>query len=790
MFGEDMTSKTISRPFLKKAEDILGEARKDMGLENFPFESNLSMAPLIAHWQKCCDKRRVGDLTDLVEDYVRQHPTILNPYPQVDQLLAEHQAILEVLFSGIFPVVLSENLLGYAAPPFLLQPFYVTDGLRDLLSDKQTHIKFEQFGKFDTVPFSIRACMIILDKYYQMKLDWTLPFLFKITHEGSNMEEYYKTTSVLDYVEVKTKKKAPTISREKVDYLLKHMEDEALWLEAISPEVFYFEGLFMSMMNDVTEVETLSRLRKKLLEPDSLLEESSARVIANLTRMYMRLPNVEVGISALDYPADKSVAHRYKIHYPIVEGLQRMVPEEDKNSVYEQACRLNQLQVVSDLARCKNQSPIEQALVKMGFRSLMVLPLHDAKRNIIGLMELASPEPFVFTHLKVMKLKEILSLYNHALHQARESVENQITSIIQEQYTNIHPSIRWKFTETAFNYLEQREFSQDAVLAPIIFEDIYPLFGQIDINSSTDTRNAAVQADLNKNLELLLTLLDITYDFTKFQLLKKYRYELNTKQEDLQERFDSSEEAAIGNLIVHDIHPLIRQIQRQNPVLTSTIEEYFDQVDAQLDLVYEQRHKYEQSLRSINRTIGSYLQNQEKINQKIIPHYFEKYKTDGIEYTIYLGQSLLQKGKFAQHHLHNLRLWQLKSMVELYHRLETNRPSLAIDMSVSFLIIAFDNPLSIKFLMEEKQFDVHGAYNIQYEVLKKRVDKALILGTTERLTAPDKLAIVFLQEKEKREYLEYINFLVKEQLLQSSVEELELEPVQGMAGVRALRVAF
>ncbi len=785
-----MSAKVVARPFLKKAEHILGEARKDMGLENFPFESKLSMGPLIAHWQRCCDRPRISDLTKIVQDYVDQHPTILNPYAQVDQLLEEHQSIFEVLFSGIFPVVLSENLLGYAAPPFLLKPFYVTDGLRDLLSDQNAQIRFEQFGKFDTVPFSIRACMIILDKHYDVKLDWTLPFLFSLTYAGSNMEQYYKTTSILDYVEVKTKKQAPHISREKIDYLLKHMEDEALWLEAFSPEVFYFEGLFMSMMNDVTEVETLSRLRKKLLAPNSLLDEGSARKIADLTRIYLRLPNVEVGISALDYPAENSVAHRYKIHYPIVEGLQRMVPEEDKNSVYEQACRLNQLQVVSDLSRCKVQSPIEQSLAAMGFRSLMILPLHDANRNIIGLMELASPEPFVFTHLKVMKLREILSLYNHALSQARESVENRITSIIQEQYTNIHPSILWKFTETAFNYLEQRELSQDATLEPIRFQDIYPLFGQIDINSSTKIRNLAVQADMEKNLTLLVDLLNITFDFTKFQLLKKYAYELKTRQQSLQERLDSSEESEIGNLIVQDIHPLIRQIRTQNPVLNTTIDEYFTQLDSELDIIYDERRKYEQSLGKINRTIARYLQRQERINQEVIPHYFEKYKTDGIEYTIYIGQSLLQKGRFAPHHLHHLRLWQMRSMVELYRLLEEDRPSLPIEMTVSFLIIAFDNPLGIKFVMEEKQFDVDGVYNIQYEILKKRVDKAMIAGTSERLTQRDKLAIVFLQEKEKQEYLEYIEFLVKEEMLQSDIEEVELEPVQGMVGVKALRVAF
>ena len=787
-----MSTKTTRRPLLQKAAHVLGEARRKMGLQDFPFDSILSMAPLIEHWleQKSSASGKMAEMISVLEDYVVANPDILTPYDDVGELLQRHQSMMDLLFAGIFPPLQSENIPGYAAPPFLMKPFYVTEGLRALLSDDKTEIKFEQFGKFDTVPFSIRACLIILDKYYGITLDWTLPFLFSFTYEQTGMQKYYKTSSVLDYLQVKTRQKPPEISRSKIDFLLKHMEDEELWLREISPEVFFFEGFFMSTMSDVTEVETLSRLRKKLMEPGTLLDEISAREIATLTRMYMRLPGTEVGISALDYPAENSVAHRYKIHFPIVEGLRRLVPAEDKNSVYEQACRLNRLQVVSDLNKCNNLSPIERKLKQMGFRSLMVLPLHDTRKNIIGLMELASPKPYVFTHLKVMKLKEILPLYNLALDHARQSVENRITSIIQEQYTNIHPSILWKFTETAFNYLEERENSEDAVLDPIVFRSVYPLFGQIDINSSTSIRNNAVQADIKKNLDLLIELLDITYDFTKFQLLRKHSFDLRQRRDTLLQRFDSSQEAALGSMLVNDVHPLLRQIKMQNPVLASIIDEYFYQLDTKHDLIYEARHKYEVSLKRINRIIGNHLQKQETINQSIIPHYFEKYKTDGLEYTIFVGQSLLQKGKFGNHHLQNLRLWQLRSMIEVHKLLEADRNRLPIEMTVSYLILAFSNPLTIRFLMEEKRFDVDGAYNIQFEVLKKRVDKAFLLDSEERLTNANKIAIVYLHDNEKNEYLEYFDFLITEGLLGSEIEDVELEPVQGLLGVKALRVPF
>ena len=103
------------------------------------------------------------------------------------------------------------------------------------------------------------------------------------------------------------------------------------------------------------------------------------------------------------------------------------------------------------------------------------------------------------------------------------------------------------------------------------------------------------------------------------------------------------------------------------------------------------------------------------------------------------------------------------------------------------MILVFTvNPLSISFRMDEKQFDVDGAYNIRYEIIKKRIDKAHIKGTDERLTVPGKIAIVYSQEKDAREYLKYIKYLQSKNQL-GKVEDLVLEDLQGVSGLKALR---
>ncbi len=104
------------------------------------------------------------------------------------------------------------------------------------------------------------------------------------------------------------------------------------------------------------------------------------------------------------------------------------------------------------------------------------------------------------------------------------------------------------------------------------------------------------------------------------------------------------------------------------------------------------------------------------------------------------------------------------------------------------LILAHSTPINISFRPDERKFDVDGAYNIRYEIIKKRIDKVHIKTTNERLTQPGKIAIVYSQPKEAEEYKGYIEFLQNQQLLLPVIEEFDLEELQGILGLKALRV--
>jgi len=155
---------------------------------------------------------------------------------------------------------------------------------------------------------------------------------------------------------------------------------------------------------------------------------------------------------------------------------------------------------------------------------------------------------------------------------------------------------------------------------------------------------------------------------------------------------------------------------------------------------------------------------------------------------MYIGDSISEKERFDMVYLRNLRLWQFILMCKVAAKSEKIKPLLKVPLELAHLILVQNSPLSIRFHLDQKKFDVDGTYNVHYEIMKKRIDKAEIRGKEERLTQPGKIAIVYTQPSEAQEYLQYIEYLQAGEFLKKGVEEMELEDLQGVYGLKALRV--
>lgn len=763
----------------------------ELGCHRIPYKTNLSFVPLINWWRNKLQSENAVEqfFAKEIISRVEKAPELMDIIKD-DSILDEHRDIVELLIAGIFPISIRDKQFAKVSPPFVMKEIFKTPVMERMMSDLNVSYKIGGSMEMINASMIIQACSIILNKVYDQNIPIDPGFLLTVECPSSFIQQHYRSILYSDFLEVKTLSKPKKLSQEKINELLGNVHDLSAWTEAIPPENFEINGLIGVEFVDVSQREILSNFKNELLQRDAIVKPENIQRLQQMLRSFFNAPDLRMGITAIDYPIERTIQHKYKIRYDfLAQKQENLLAPANANSVYEKACRYKENVMIDDLEKLKQKTPIEHDLIDKGIRCIMIAPLLNEEKEVIGLFEIGSPKPYGLNAFAELKFEELIPLFNLAVERSRDEIDNQIEAIIRERFTTIHPSVEWKFIESAYHLMEQEEGSDKrATPKPIQFENVYPLYGQADIVNSSNTRNHAIQADFIENLKMAKKVLSLAMEKIDFPILHHYLLETEHLLEELKEELKSNDENKIMDFIKNEIHQVLQEIVDQDTDITFAINKYFSELDNDYGVVYNERKKYEDSVAIINETLSDYIEREDLRTQKMIPHYFEKYKTDGVEYEIYAGESINKNKRFSAVQLKNLRLWQLITMCHVTKQMDDLKDQMPVPLSTAQLIFVYSNPISVRFRMDDKHFDVDGAYNIRYEIIKKRIDKAYINGTTERLTQKGKIAIVYTADKDKNEYLEYINYLLREGLIEDNIEDLTLGKLQGVQGLKALRV--
>lgn len=770
----------------------LFETLHNLGVDCIPHKTRLCFAPLIAYIRKCAESDNFGDafLAKSILERVDQAPELCCPVED-PAILEKHRDTIQMMMSMVIPPALRHSQLSKVSAPFELAPFYMTPAVEQLLSRPNVEFKVnDNVTEMMQNTTTVMACSLILDKFYGKSLNIEPLVSFTIKFPDTGSERHYKAQMNMDYVEIHALKKPKPLSEAQINQLLSNIYDTDLWLYHLPPENFAFHGIVTTTLLDITEEEALSRMKQQLLRKDGITESTKIEALECLVKTYFNLPDLRLGITAIDYPVEDSVAHKYKIRFDfLAEDFEHLLDPEFANSIYEKVCKYKETLLIEDLEKFNPKTPLEKRLLEQGLRSIIVVPLLDKTEKVIGILEIGSPRSYELHSFVELKLKEVVTLFTLAVERSREEIDNRVEAVLRAQFTAVHPSVEWKFVDASYNLLEKRDRGEtQASVEPIVFKDVFPLYGQADIVGSSTIRNNAIQADLLDNLERAKKILEKCNEIAHYPLINQLLMKIGRSIERLNQEFNSNDETGIVDLLHSEVHPLLRHLRKRYPDLAGAVTNYFNHLDTELEIIYRERRAFEESVAMVNHEISMYLEKEQRDLQKMLPHYFEKYQTDGVEYEMYIGSSLLRQPEYCELHLQNFRLWQMTAMCEITRRVEALREKLPVPLTTAQLIFAYTTSLSIRFRMDEKQFDVDGAYNVRYEILKKRIDKAVIEGTNERLTQEGKIAIVYLQEKDRQEYLEYIEYLQHEGMITNEVEDLLIGKLQGAQGLRALRI--
>lgn len=764
---------------------------KEEVFPQMPFDIKLSLDKVFQFWEK---KALHGTQSEQIHaksilDAVAHLPVLRNPIGDINEI-EKYRTEIEMLLSAMFPELLTNNEIKAASLPFFPVLFNMSKRLQSIIRKAGPDFNMQLKG-FDLDELYMLGCSFLIGSLYKVNVNFKRPLYFDIPDKETGVVRHYRAFINGDFGAIKPKENAKLLSPEDIQLLVDNSRDLELWKKLIPPGTYEYEGISLITLFDQTDDEALSELKQLLLENNALQNEDTLNKLQVQLSQYLGVDKVELGFESFDeYGCTITALHGSLRKSKLLgDASETTVDECFCHFSYEALLTKKECFSISHVRDLKDApSKFIRQMYNKGVGSFIVAPLkYDDK--IIAFLELTSTEQGVLNSMVANKLRGVLPLFTVAVSRTIDHHHTELESIIQEKFTSIHPTVTWKFFSSAEKVFQHKRRGEMEEIEEISFQDVYPLYGQFDIRGSSDARNASIQADMTEQLRLAANVLEKATSHDHLPIYQQLLFRIKLFQQSLAQTINAGDEVKILDFIHRELDPVFDYLNTLTH-LGPYVSAYRNALDPTLGVVYRQRKEYESSVTTINERISEYISQQQLHAQKMFPHYFEKYKTDGVEYNAYIGQSLLQNKTFHPLYLKNLRLWQLLITCGVENMHQLYQHELPMPLSITSLVLAHSNPLAIRFRMDEKRFDVDGAYNIRYEILKKRIDKAYIKGTSERLTQPGKLSIVYSQDWECDEYMQYLQYLQSIDYLDKNIERIELEDLQGTSGLQALRVGF
>jgi hypothetical protein len=765
----------------------------------FPFRCELSLAPLITFWTQLSAYHEFGrgPIPGLVREKAREAPELAGVIDDLS-VIGKHQTFVDLMMTALFPPAFWEQEYGAALFPLELRAFYATPPFRRSLMNEdgtlQGRASFLQKRSVDPTRAAERlwlAYELILERVYGVELGGDVPvMMFTTTDSVTGLDQHFRLQFDWRFVDVQVVGSKPPLPDGVRQELAAGRLDSEKLRQLLPAERFVLRGFMIVKAVDVTDQEVLSSLKRDLIDKDSIVSSSHFQALQAKLRTFFRRPELRLGLAAVEgdrvLVLNDASSHEQAC---IFTDSAHHTTAEFTGSLYERAVVQDQPVVIEDLVAYPDRTPVEEELIQSGVRTFICAPLHYQDR-VIGTLELVSSHVGDLNATHLPKLQEVLPLFSMAVQRSVEELNSRIQTVINEQCTAIHPTVEWRFRKAVLNAFERQRGSASVVteLEPIVFEGVYPLFGLADIRGSSTQRARAIQADLLHQLRLARAVIQSATETRSAPALDELAFRIDSRAAQIERGLNSSDEIGVIAFLRTEVEGLLDHLGTFGAGVRERIAAYRGGLDPRLGTVYHRRRMFEESVTAIAEGISSYLEMEQQAAQGIFPHYFEKQKTDGVDYQIYVGAALLENGRVDPLCLKNLRLWQLMITCGMAARAHQLRDRLPIPLETTHLILVQHAPLSIRFRFDEKRFDVDGAYDIRYEIVKKRIDKALIQGTAERVTQPGKVALIYSQPGEAQEYRAYIEYLQSLGYLAGGVEQLDLEELQGVQGLRALRV--
>lgn len=760
-----------------------------------PIQTRLSFKPFLDYVRmRLQDKDTIKkEIYLLILEKFSQYPELEGEVDVADT--GKYTDLLNLLYIVLSTVVEDEKeVIWGLSVPVSPNIFYGSNALYDLLLGADSDQVKPELLQPDEDMHEQKCSMLyafLLEKFYNFRFHKKQEMIRPVLNPTTGLWHFYRINLDTRFVNITTDEQLPDLNLENLQVHL-HEENGVDILKRILPlKNFRFSGFSILTINDVTPEHALDKIRNILVNGHGRVNEDNYEEITQSLKSLTGTRDIEFSLLPLhrvnDHVVQDADAYSHSILFSM--GKQDGVLKDFFLPLLEKFTHNPRILYYKDLDQSgPSQLQVGKLFQLAGVKSYALIPVFYSNK-LVGAFEMYSRKKGVLNEQVFARVDAAMVLVAQLIQNSVEEFNSKITDTIRDKFTSLQPSVQWKFTEAAWDYIyRSRQEGKPVPVKKIEFKNVYPLYGAIDMRNSTIERNSAVLLDLQYQFDQLQKLFVKMKNKHGMALTDDFIFKCNKWQKLLTEALTTQDEIRLNQFLNDEAHPFLHHFQQASSELSSFIQEYFDAIDPVNGKAWEHRRQLEESMQLINGAVNNYLDLMNVEIQQAYPGYFEKFRTDGVEYDIYIGQSMAPDRPFDLVYLKNLRLWQLGSMAAIARLSNQLIPRMKVPLETTQLIFIYSNTIDISFRNDERRFDVEGGYNIRYHIIKKRIDKVNIRNTRERLTQPGKIALIYFNQKDADEYVSYIQHLQNKKILNDDLEYLELEELQGVTGLKAMRV--
>ncbi|MEO6695197.1 MAG: GAF domain-containing protein, partial [Ignavibacteria bacterium] len=463
--------------------DIKGNVNQDK-ITEFPFKNALSFRLLIEHIKNASlsENKARSALAKAVLEELEKAPGLLKPIYDPSEV-DHYKSIIKDMLMFIFPDAFWEKQTYAISYPFDMEISFGSPRFNELIKLTGTNVTGQM--NLDAASFSfgkaIGGFAAILRKVYGVNLKFEFPIIYKIPEPVTGLDRYFKLNLADEFTEVITKGKIRQFDEAEIKVITRKLYDIEYMKTILPPENFEFHGFMVINAINITDTEILSSMKRDLIEKDAIISYSGFLKLQHSMRSLMRCPELLLGLVDCDCGAGDLIEINNNIGNSFLMDDKIEINEATlKNSIYEYSFEEKKVVIIEDLEDYPNRTILEDKILAKGIRNVLVTPLLHGN-EIVGMMELGSPNPGQINMVNTLKLREVLPLFAMAVSRSRTETNNKIQAIIKEKCTAIHPTLEWRFRKAALKLLKIEEQGGQGEMDEIVFHNVYPLYGLSDI---------------------------------------------------------------------------------------------------------------------------------------------------------------------------------------------------------------------------------------------------------------------------------------------------------------------